>query len=594
MSATANAANAIIESAVREIYKSNIDTWFRRYAVLRDKQGVEHRYNPVTKSGGPVPTVVQQKMFAVYTAQRKAKQPIKMIVLKPRQNGASTAAQAIMFYHLRSFPGRKGALMADISGTADKVYEHFRTFASQDEFDWGDGLGRLKQENNLTDDITLPGGSLYLKVSANSNNAGRGGTVQCCNLTEVSFYPPNPDRDPALAFLGSWNKDGESSVCIMDSTPFGFGTFYQYWTNKRSGFTHIFVAWFEEPSYACPFDDDAEMREFKNSLDVDEREEMEKFPVSLEQMKWRRKTINDSCGGDPDKFRQEYPSDDVSCFLRKTRTRFSIAVLENMERRASVQAPQIGSLSDNDGRVTFYPDSGGAIKVWEQPRYGCRYIVGFDSCTGRDQQSSAKTTDADSHSIKVWRDGYVEPNGKHWPPKLCAKHASQLETETATLYAAWLSRWYGTCITVPEVNGCGLYPTKKLIELGIPVFYRKSTNSQTKHLDGQAGWRTDENTRRELVDFIAALIAKWTPENPTFENWDLESIEQYKKFVINKTGRPEAMAGHHDDEVFGDMLALYNLPLASMMKEPKSPKVNFEKLMRQQGWRLQSAYQPQE
>lgn len=582
-----HAANAIVDRAITEHYRNNITSWFKRYGVLRDKQGNELRYDPKTGKGGPIPTVTQQKLFDEYTRCRRLKIPTKILCLKPRQNGASTAAQAIMYFHLRSFHGRKGALMADTSGSADKVFEHFRTFATHDDFAWPDGLGKLKLDDNKVDDITLPGGSQMIKTTAGSPNAGRGGTCQAVNLTEVSFFTQNPDRDPALAFLGSWNKEGESSVCIMDSTPFGLGTFYQYWSNKSNGFTRCFTAWFEEPSHSTPFENEEEKQRFQNSLDEDEREELEKFPVSLEQMKWRRKTINDSCAGDPDKFRQEYPSDDVSCFLRRSRSRFSISVIEKIRQAAEVHPPQIGSLSENDGRVNFYPDSGGNILVYEQPRFHCRYVIGFDSCTGRDQQSGAKTSDPDEHAIKVWRQGYVEPNGKSWPPKLCAQHTSQLESETATLFAAWLSRWYGLCLVVPEVNGCGLYPTKKLIELGIPVFYRQTANTQTKHLEGQAGWRTDEKTRRELVDYYGALIAKWTPQNPTFENWDLKSIDQMQKFVVNKSGRPEAMEGHHDDCCFGDMLALYNISMATEYREPRAPKVDYAKMLRSQGWTLQ-------
>lgn len=949
MSDTDTIEQELVRGVATRIFREDISYWFRRYAVIKDKSGHELRFDPKTNTGGPVPTVVQQKMFDEYTRCRKLGIPCKMMILKPRQDGASVGAQAIQYFHLRSFVGRKGALMSDIAGSGDKVFEHFRNFAANDDFDWGDGYGKLKPDNNLTDDITLPGGSTYIKVTAGSTNAGRGGTVQAINMTEVAFFPVNPDRDPALAFMGSWYKEGPSCVGIMDSTPNGpTGVFYQYWTDKHNGFTKIFVSWWEQPNHSVPFKGDDDRLLFSHTMDEDEREEQERFGVSLEQLNWRRKTVHEGCGGDVEKFRQEYPSDEISCltactrvgtnrgllkisevqvgdkcdhgticakqmmgvkpvyrlttrrgyriratdnhllaldsgefcpvgqslgkkvrlqqpmmatddyietwsgfggvahslkitprwgaflgyymgdgslsghtlsfiadgkdddlhadltnlmqetlgvfpnfrrvggafeirsavreiagllqrlgctqrvnlkrassnregasqgrfvcvpeciwksprpvvreflryvfeadgwtsmdvplvkffskytnfvrdvqrlllafgvmstiravtrkllgkvhpgfelainaresvkffkeigfvslrknngfarsympsandgrcrtetmddevvsiepdgteevwdiqidgepvfgaggllvhncFLRKSRSRFSISVLERIEQAAVVHPPQIGTLTNNNNSVSFYPDSGGSIFVYEAPRFGCRYVVGFDSCTGRDQQSGLKSADPDEHAIKVWRAGYVEPSGKLWPAKLCAQHTSQLETETATEIAASLSYWYGKAIVVPEVNGCGLYPTKKLIELGVPVFHRRTTNTQNRSIDGQAGWHTNEQTRKELVDHYGALIAKWTPENPTFELWDLKSIHQLKKFVVNRTGRAEAVSGEHDDCVFGDILALFNISLATEYREPRAPKQDYAKLLRQSGWVLQ-------
>lgn len=579
------AQEALLDATIRQHYRNNTTSWFKRFAVFRDKQGSLQKFNPETGIG-PRPTVVQQKMFSAYDDCQAKRIPCKMIVLKPRQDGASTGAQVILYRHLRKYTGRKGCLMGDIQSTGDKIFEHFRMFAENDEFDWGDGFGRITKENSQVDDIVLPGGSQYIKVTAGSTNAGRGGTAQAINMSEVGFYTPNPDRDPALAFLGSWAKEGETSLGIMDSTPNGLGnTFANYWFDDN-GWIKIFVAWWEEPTHIINFRDEDHRREFISQMDEDEREEQSKYNVTLEQMAWRRQRIHDDCGGDPDKFRQEYPSSDTDSFLRKARSRFSISVLEKIEQSASVQRPERGSLSENNNAVTFYPDEGGNIFIYEHPRINCKYLIAFDSCTGRDQHTGGKRSDPDEHSIKVWRAEYVEPGGNYWPPKLVACHASQLEAETAVQICAWLSTYYGHCIVFPEVNGCGLYPTKKLIELGVPVFYRKSANSSTGTMDGAAGWDTNASTRMTIIDHLGALISRWRPEAPTFHNFDLPTIQQYKKFVRKKNGRCEAMDGEHDDRVMADAIALYNLSAATLMQEPRRKPTDIRKLMQREGWKL--------
>lgn len=585
MSTTAEAQRApgpLPQLTAEDLVRLDAELWFRRYGVLKDKSGREIRFPKVK------PTPVQLKMFDAYRRCRAAKRPCLMLVLKPRKDGASTGAQAITYHHLRSFPGRIGFQMGDQSGTSDTLFEMFRYFAQKDAFPWRHGP--LLQD--IADDITLGNGSYYGKKTAGSSNAGRGGTPQVVNATEVAHFPKDSGRDPALAYLNSAALDGEEGLAIWDTTPNGAsGVFYQYWQDKTNDWIKIFVAWFENDEHALPFKDEAERAAFRKAPEwknYEEEEEQERFGVTLEQLKWRRWCIKNKCRGDVEKFRQEYPSDEVSCWLGSGRPRFNMQVLEKMSQRAAGQpAPIRGEiiLHEESGHVTLLPDDAGSVFVFEKPIVGCRYVGSADSATGEDQQEGGVTADPDWHSFGIWRDEYVDGNnGDYVPPKLVCYHYSQFEVEVAAKVMAAMSLFYGGCMVVPEVNACGLFITKRLIDLGVPVF-KRPVKREMQGIDYAAGWRTDATTKKTIIDAMAGRLLKWKPEHPTVDILAPRIIEQCKTFVYQERGLPRAMPGHHDDDVMMTAIGLFNLSLADEMQQVIRKRHSIDDIMRRDGWR---------
>lgn len=557
------------------------EVWFAIYGVLKDKEGkvMEKRK----------PNLLQRRMFAAYREAMKAGKPFKCLGLKPRQVGLSTVIAAITYHHNRTHPNMNGALMADKVGTADKVFEIYRTFAECDTLSWGPGNGPLPafgSPGNIADEIVLPNGSRYGKETAGSARAGAGGTIQVANGTEVAHFPVIKGKDPALGFLNSWYDEGAMSLGMFDTTPNGpTGLFYDLWQDKGNGYSRIFAAWFEFLEHSKPFASEQERQAFAGELDDDEREEIARYKVSLEQMHWRRGVIKVKCQGDVSKFRQEYPSDDTSCFLLNARLRFKATTLTAMAEQWANQRPMVGELSmQDDQAVSFRPDDAGTVEVIEQPRVGCRYLVSMDTCTGKDQQASGGKADPDWHSIGVLRSAYVDANGQSHPPKIVAHHYSRLEAEYAALVAASMSIYYGRCIVVPEVNNCGIFHVKALEAMDIPVYQRTTINRTADTIDKQSGWRTDVLTRRTIIDNLGSLIADWKPEKPTFECPFPWILDQLTTFVRHKDGAIRAMSGKHDDGVMMLAIALFNEPLCELMRPVKKKRVTSEDINRREGW----------
>lgn len=577
------------QEEINLLVRMDPEVWFLLYGVLKDKEG-----KVMAKRK---PNMLQRRMFAAYREAMRAGKPFRCLGLKPRQVGLSTIIAAITYHHNRNHPNLSGALMADKVGTADMVFEIYRTFAENDGYDWGKGNGRLApfgQAGNLANEIVLPNGSSYRKETAGSARAGAGGTIQVANATEVAHFPVIQGKDPALGFLNSWYDQGAVSLGMFDTTPNGpRGLFYELWQNKGNGYARIFAAWYEFPEHSLPFVSEEEKVVFEASLDdaeykdLEERQEMQMFKVSLEQLHWRRHTIGTKCEGDVNRFRQEYPSDEISAFLQGARQRFRPNKVKLMHEYACGAKPVKGELTLHDERVvTWRGDAEGTIERLEEPKVGCRYVVVMDTCTGRDQQTTSTKADPDYHAIGVLRAGYTEEgSGRVCPPRIVMFHYSRLESELAANIAASMAIYYGDCMVIPEVNNCGLYHVKELERLEVNVYERTTRNKVAGTEDRFKGWRTDVVTRRTIIDNMAAKIAEWSVESPPFL-CEFEWItDQLGTFVRDKSGHAAAMSGKHDDGVMMLAIALYNESACMVMKEKKVKRPSVEKINRRQGWR---------
>lgn len=561
----------------RELYRLDAELWFRRYGTLKDKTGKLIRR--------PKPTPPQQKMFDAYRRCQAEGRPCLMLVLKPRKDGASTGAQAISYHHLRNYSGRVGGQMGDQSGTSANLFEMFRTFYENDQFDWGHGP--RNPALSQTEELVMPNGSSYGQFTAGSTNAGRSGTLQVANATEVAFFPKNPERDPALGYLNSAYLEGPESLAIWDTTPNGpRGVFYNLWKDKSNNWIKIFTAWFENPEHAREFASAEERQAFVDTIDDDEREEMTRYALRLEQLHWRRGIIRDKCEGSSAKFRQEYPSNDVECWLGSARLKFKATVLDEMMKVAALVKGRRGEVMiQANGMVTFQPDDQGAVEIWEEPRVGCRYLGVADTCTGEDQQIGGAQSDPDYHSLGILRAAYTDASGVYHPPRLVAHHWSRIDADLAAQQMAALSIYYGRCMTVVEVNACGLLMVKELERMEIPLFRRKRMDRVNNVVQSAAGWKTDEGTRRTLVDILTKHFRDWTREEPTIEVHSLWILDQAAHFVVNEKGRAEAMEGHHDDGVMMLGIGAACLELATEFAPPRRRGPSVDEINRREGWR---------
>ena len=544
-----------------DLIRIDPEVWFGTFALIKDKRG---------KMIKPKPNVLQKRMFAHYRKCQLDNLPCKMVILKPRQKGASTCAQALTYHHMRKHSNLNGSLMGDIAGTSDKVFEIYRRYAENDLFPWEEDTVGIPTSGILVDEIKLPSGSAYGKETAGSKNAGRSGTIQVGNMTETAFWTTTGHTDPSLAYLQSLYDGDSISLVVADSTPNGpQGWFYRTWTQDNE-WAKIFAAWFEFDDSSIPFKSKEELEEFKEAMTEDERSEMDRFDVTWENMKWRRRVLQDKCNGDVSKFRQEYPSDPEECFLMSSRPRFQPDIVSEMRKSAANVGCKMGTLSMQDGgrSSAFQPDLAGNWEIYEEPQHDSRYLISADTCTGEDQQEQGLAADPDWHSVQVWKGPYEDWHGDWHVPRLVALHHSRLDVGILAEEVLAASKWYGGAFVVPEVNNSGLALVKYLLDMGVSVYQRRRINDSTGMVEKSFGWSTDKITRKTVIDHMAAELIE--------KNFDIPSkgvLDEMKVFVVNDRGKPEAAPGHHDDHVLAAAIALYNIDKASKYRPPRKKKI---------------------
>lgn len=526
----------------------------------------------------PTANVLQRRIQEAYEVLSAYGYPaIRIIVTKIRQCGGTTVSQHLI-YHLCKRQNTDALVIADTVPRARMVLERFREFDSQDKFPWQNPL--VAQATNMQ----WLNGSTATITSAESRNPGIAAPRQAILFSESCKYPRGgvvDDKDIVASVMPSLNDAG---LAIAESTPEGAsGWHYDTWQSALNldefikalqagehrpgnGWCKVFAAWFEFEDNQHPVTD--KMRDQINrTLTNRERNGIEKYGWTHEQIYWRRSTIQGECGGSEDLFDEYYPEDEVSCFLSSGRPRFNMASVLKLEKQAQLAIKEIGTLTEQDGSgvVQFVPDPQGmaSFHLWERPRAGCRYLVWCDPATGEDQTES---NDPDRHSIGVLRCGYTDDRGATFPDAVVARVRPPFTGNTllASDFITLLSRYYGNAIVVLEIN-MGLHILERLKEEGIPIYQRQVIDPYERETQKMMyGWKLkDRDQRRTVVDCLALAIH----EGSIRLNCP-HIASECRTFIIDKNGKEIARSGCKDDDVLGLAMALFCKGSGTLYREP--------------------------
>lgn len=185
-------------------------------------------------------------------------------------------------------------------------------------------------------------GSSYFIGTAGQKAAGRGDTLDRAHLSEAAYYN---DLEAILAGVAEAAEYGQIDI---ETTPNGRGHFYDLWQAAKEGrspYTCIFIPWFIDDEYSIDNMTEDEKtgmsaafqgmikvsdEEFLAGMSVEEKRARDKIEkewgmiLTAGQMKWRKYKIWDK----GQMFAQEYPEDDVSCFLQSGRPVFTTIICE--------------------------------------------------------------------------------------------------------------------------------------------------------------------------------------------------------------------------------------------------------------------------
>jgi hypothetical protein len=253
---------------------------------------------------------------------------MKNIILKARQKGITKIINADQLVDCLVKPTNAVVISHEKEATR-RLFRAVKFFIDKSDY-------RIEVSIDNANEILFPKtNSSYYIGTAGSKAFGRGDQLHRSHLSEAAFYP---DLETLLAGVSEATEHGEINI---ESTPNGRGNyFYDLWEKAKRGqspYTPIFIPWFIDSEYsvdALSAEEKAGMSdmvqemfsvpdsEFElndEELDLAKRVKAEwNIDLSIGQFKWRRYKIWDKGM----LFFQEYPEDDVSCFLQSGRPVF--------------------------------------------------------------------------------------------------------------------------------------------------------------------------------------------------------------------------------------------------------------------------------
>jgi hypothetical protein len=450
------------------------------------------------------------------------KKPSRYIVLKARQLGISTFTEAFISFMTMFNPNTSSVIMAHLSESATAIFNMTRLFV--DELPAG---MKPKQKYSNAKEIVFDADENGLKSSIRvmvASDATRGSTYKYAHLSEVAFWEHPED---ALLALNQAVPMTDDSLIIMESTANGFNYFYNLWqdaVNGRNDYTPIFFPWYVDPQYKRPYDG--------FTLSSYEKDIMDRFNLTLDQLQWRRWCIANNCGGDETKFRQEYPITPEEAFITSGTSIFNNELI--LEHMKSLKPPvKTGYFSyDYDGlhitNIRWVDDPYGYIRIYKNRTTGSTVLGGDTAGEGSD----------------FFVGQVLDSNGY-----LCATLHHQFDEDLYTKQMYCLGAYYRSLIAIE--SNFSTFPNRELQRLHYPTLYVRETYDQiVSNVQERFGFKTTSLTRPLIINQLVEIVREHVDRIN-----DRETLQEMLSFVRNAKGRAEASQGTHDDLVMGLAIA---------------------------------------
>lgn len=502
-----------------------------------------------TKDGDLVPLELnssQRRIVEAIQQQRRLGLPVRIVVLKSRQMGTSTLCEAIIYAFCSQRGVSQGLVLADDEDGASDIFKMNETFY--------DGMKanhpHLTPQKTRSDERRMEFYNTKSGIrieTANNKRAGRKYTYRYAHLTEVAFYPRFKEL---MAGLLPSIPDKPETVLILETTANGLGDFHQFWQEKkrlyeegRTEWVPIFLPWKEHEEYQRPFSDVRTKEKFVETMTQEEKDLVKIHKLTLEQLNWRRHTLEDVYNNDRDKFEVEYPLTDREAFKSTSKRIFPDRLVEP-QRAHLCPAVQRGDIQMVNRRPAFLPDNQGFLKLYKPVQPEWQYVIGADSCESAlsHDEACAQVLARNTWEQVAHLHGHIAPD------------------DFARMLFA-LGMYYNTALVAPERNGPGAVTVSKLAEMFYPNLCRtekfvigdggKWTETE------EYGFHTNAKTKPQIIDKLSSSL-----RDLLLVVHDDKTINELGTFVIKKINeegyiQTGAEEGFRDDCVIALAIATW-------------------------------------
>lgn len=548
-------------------------------------------------------------------SMRRAKVPIRLVLLKARQWGGSTLVQLYMAWiQLFLKEGWNSVIIAQTKDTARRIKGMYsRTLANFTGADILFGCPKLKfspKENSSADStITNEGGKVMrdntVTIASFENfEATRGANFAMAHYSEVAYWVNTPGKtaEALITNIAGGMLMAPLTLEVLESTANGMsGYFYDEYQLAKNPDAHtarraMFIPFFYIMNDTLPFKDDAERKRFAEELLANKDKEYDtpttesgqylfslwKKGASLESINWyirKRASFHDHAS-----MASEAPSDDVECFKHSGHTIFDQYLVDKYSKEYAQQPMYRGEIMQLEGKAPQLTnrDEEGGLWVWQMPdnisSTEDRYVAVVDV--------GGRSTKADFSVITVIDRWPLRFGGK---VEVVARWRGHIRYDFLALKAVMVARFYSNALLVFESN---TFDKKKAesndyvqegdhtrgilstIEDTYENLYMRVSTSSEDIRQGRfkkIGFQTNVKTKQDMVDLFQVAFE----DDSKFIERDIRAYQEMSIYEQREDGTYGNIVGrdNHDDILMTDMIALLiseQMPLPSIRESAQS------------------------
>lgn len=279
------------------------------------------------KTPGLSPFILNEAQKDIFNVMRKSN---RILILKARQLGFSTAVTGFMYHKTITTPGTNTVLIGYNTDLAAEFLDKVKTFYRTTP----DSL-KPKIQYNSKYEISFPSIDSKIVVLPSSENVGRGYTISNALVSELAFW--DKPEEKMLALESAVPKGG---LIVVESTPQGIGNLYhRMWMAENNGYVKKEYGWWW----------------------LYNEEEIEEIRVRI---------------NDPMRFAQEYSLE----FLSTGRPVFNASMVKRLSIKNILK---VGDTVKNDvGETSVVIKTEDDLVIYKPPRPGSMYVAGADVAEG--------------------------------------------------------------------------------------------------------------------------------------------------------------------------------------------------------------------
>lgn len=473
-----NADSLLAAPPERRLYTVRLLPFICELKVLTKERGVV-RF-------GDVMNYAQIELIKECERQLAETGQIRIIVLKARQIGISTAIEAVVFALSILFHDFQSLILSHEKDSAEHILTMTKRY-------WDTYLFRDQHTEKYNGRTHLAWGDLGSGIrigTARNEKSGRSKTIQALHASEIAFWD-----SPETLIGGLKNSIPQFGLTAMfyESTANGIGNFYhKTWNEASKGlseFKPLFFPWWRHPEYRAAYlPSDARARHILGILSSREKA-LRKAGVSDDRLIWRRWAILNNCLGSEELFDQEYPDSPTVAFLATGRNVWSI---KDLVAHYTPETGVTGKLIDAGGKLKFYRDETGPLTIYSYPSedqdWGV-YLVGADPThtTAGDMACAHVLNRRTLEVVAVYR--------KHIDPINFARELRNL------------GYYYNTAMICPEKTGPGYATVGALIDSNYPLVWQtQKVDTTPGNVRDLYGWATNRQSKHLAISHLTKAV----------------------------------------------------------------------------------------